>query len=175
MRLIDAFAEVTTRYRASVTMVGHGPLESALRDAIASRGLQSVVAIRGFVDQPDLPQLYAEHDLFVFPTLEDTFGIVLLEAMAAGLPVIASCFAGATSDYVVPDVTGWVMDPSSSNQIASTLADALKDRRTWGRLGGEARRRVEHESPAHAADGFVEAVKIAGRHAPVGSPVEAAA
>jgi glycosyltransferase involved in cell wall biosynthesis len=161
LQLLDAFERVGRRHAVSLTMVGHGPLEETLRGVIATRGLGPCVTVRGFVDQPELPALYAEHDLVAFPTLEDTFGIVLLEAMAAGLPVIASCFAGATRDFVEVGKSGWIMNPSSADGIVGALGDALNARASWPDFGAAARKRVEETSPRQAAEAIVRACDIA--------------
>lgn len=161
MQLLDAIDRIGGRHAVQLTIVGHGPLETDLRTAIATRSLEGSVTLRGFVDQPELPALYAEHDLFVFPSLEETFGVVLLEAMAAGLPAIASRTAGATCDFVDPGKTGWTMDPSTPDGIARALEEALASRRLWPDLGAEARRRMEARSPRLAAEGLVRAVEIA--------------
>jgi glycosyltransferase involved in cell wall biosynthesis len=160
LQLLDAVAGFE-RDGVSLTMVGHGPLEVTLRDVIRARALGSRVSVRGFVDQAELPELYAEHDLFAFPTLEDTFGIVLLEAMAAGLPVIASCFAGATHDFVEHERSGWIIDPSSADGIARALRHALDARDSWPRLGTVARQRVEQTPPRWAAHRLIRALDIA--------------
>jgi len=78
-----------------LTMVGTGSDESRLR-ALADK-LGIAAAWRGFVDQPDLPPLYGEADAFAFPTLDDPFGMVLLEAAASGLPLIVPDRGGVTS------------------------------------------------------------------------------
>jgi glycosyltransferase involved in cell wall biosynthesis len=161
LQLLDAVASVGRRDAVTLTMVGDGPLDDTLRNAIEAKGLGPCVTMRGFVDQPALPELYAEHDLFAFPTLEDTFGIVLLEAMAAGLPVIASCFAGATRDFVEIGRNGWIMDPLSADGIGRALRDALDARDSWPDLGATARQRVEQTPPQSAACGIVRALGIA--------------
>jgi glycosyltransferase involved in cell wall biosynthesis len=160
LQLLDAVADIEGD-GVTLTMVGHGPLEVTLRDVIAARALGSRVSMRGFVDQPELPDLYAEHDLFAFPTLEDTFGIVLLEAMAAGLPVIASCFAGATHDFVEHEKSGWIIDPLSADGIVGALRHALDVRASWPQLGTVARQRLEQTPPRWAAHGLIRALDIA--------------
>jgi Glycosyltransferase len=162
LQLLEAVERVGRDHAVNLTMVGHGPLEETLRSAIAARGLESCVTLRGFVDQPELPALYAEHDLFIFPSLEEVFGVVLLEAMAGGVPAIASCFAGATPDFVEPGKNGWIMDPSSADGIARALEDALNERDSWPDLGAAARKRLEKSSPRRAAEEIVRALDIAG-------------
>src|SRR4029078_12686329 len=76
---------------------------------------------RGFVDQPGLPSVYAEADVFAFPTLDDPFGIVVLEAAASGLPIVASPFAGATLDLVEDGRSGFVVSPDDRDAWARAL------------------------------------------------------
>ena len=94
-------------------MAGVGPEETRLRSLAGALGIS--VTWRGFVDQPDLPRLYAEADAFAFPTLDDPFGVVLIEAAAAGLPLVASPFGGATEDLVRDGVNGFVIDPTADD------------------------------------------------------------
>ena len=75
-------------------VVGSGPEEAALRALTADLGLVEAVEFLGFVDQPGLPAVYEAADAFAFPTLDDPFGVVLLEAAASGLPLVASPFGG---------------------------------------------------------------------------------
>jgi glycosyltransferase involved in cell wall biosynthesis len=161
LQLLDAVANLRDRDAITLTVVGHGPLEGEVRSVITARSLESCVTLRGFVDQPELPSVYAEHDLLVFPSLEEVFGLVLLEAMAAGLPVIASCFAGATRDLVDDGSTGWIMDPSAADGIVSALEEALASRRLWPDLGARARQRAQECSPQLAAERIVHALTIA--------------
>ena len=161
LQLLDAVQRLQEDHMITLTIVGHGPLENALRSAISERQLESTVVMRGFVDQPSLPKLYAEHDLFVFPTMSDGFGVVLLEAMAAGLPVVASRFAAATHDFVEPNSNGWIMDPSTSEGIVAALGDALAARGSWTEIGAAARRTMEEASPRRAAEEIIRAVELA--------------
>lgn len=161
LELLHAIAQLRSDHQVTLTLVGHGPLEDALRNTIAAYNLDSCVHLRGFVDQAALPQLYAEHDLFVFPSLEDTFGVVLLEAMAAGVAPVASRLAGATNDFVAHGLNGWVIDEISVTGIAAALSDALMARTTWDKVGNAARRKVEEQSPQRVANEILRAVNLA--------------
>lgn len=154
--LLDALAEVHTDHEFVLTIVGSGPQRAEIEQRISELGLADSVHWAGFVDQPDLPELYAEHDLFVFPTLEDTFGVVLIEAMAAGLPPVASRLAGATPDHVEEGVNGWTMDPRSKQSMVAALRTALDERPRWPEMGGRARTTVRTSSPAASATRIID-------------------
>lgn len=103
---------------ASFLVVG-GRLPEDLRDTLMERGMHFVDV--PFVQPRDLYLYYALSDVFVFPSLEDEWGIVLNEAAAAGLPIIASKFAAATIDLVEDNVNGFVIDPYDSSQVVTAI------------------------------------------------------
>ena len=140
-------------------MVGDGPEEQPLRALADAQGLP--VRWEGFVDQPELPALYADADVFAFPTLDDPFGMVLLEAAAAGLPVIASPHAGATADFVRDGVNGFVVEPTDTDAMAAAIARLGRDPRLRARMGEAAHTGTLGRSPATSATGYVQAVEAA--------------
>ena len=79
--------------------------------------------------------MYAEADVFAFPTLDDPFGIVVLEAAAAGLPVVASPFGGATLDLIEDGRNGFVIDPNDIVGWARALIRLGEDPSLRQRLG----------------------------------------
>lgn len=113
-RLRRSHAEV------SLLIVGDGPDRLSYEE----RALKlKNIHFAGFVQMEQLPQFLALADVFLFPTLNDPFGAVLSEAMAAGLPVVSSIYAAATRDLVEDGVTGFSIDPTD---IASSTATILK-------------------------------------------------
>jgi glycosyltransferase involved in cell wall biosynthesis len=155
-RLLRAAAAAAAEASLRVVLVGSGPEEPALRRL--ARELRLDVEFRGFVDQPDLPAVYAEADVFTFPTLDDPFGIVVLEAAASGLPLVASPFGGATPDVVRDGVNGFVVDPRDTGAWARALAALAHDPALRTRLGAAARAAVRDRTPERAADGYAAAV-----------------
>jgi glycosyltransferase involved in cell wall biosynthesis len=143
--------------------VGSGPEEPRLRELAADLGLGTDVEFRGFVDQPELAAVYAEADIFAFPTLDDPFGIVVLEAAAAGLPVVASPFGGATLDLIEDGHNGFVIDPNDIVGWACALTRLADDPSLRQRLGSRAHQVTLTRTSAHAAEGYVEAVHSALR------------
>jgi glycosyltransferase involved in cell wall biosynthesis len=161
---VDLLVRGVARARAGGTAVtltvgGSGPEDARLRSLAAA--LEVPVSWRGFVDQPDLPPLYAEADAFALPTLDDPFGIVVLEAAAAGLPLIASPFAGATEDFVVDGVNGFVVDPSDEAALADAIARLAAQPDLRARMGEAAHEASRTRTPEAAAHGYLEAVEAA--------------
>jgi len=88
--LIDAFAGVRRRgVRATLVIAGEGPQEAVLRARVAELALQDCVVFTGAVAPAQLGALYRAADAFVFPSTSETQGLVLIEAMAHGVPVVA--------------------------------------------------------------------------------------
>lgn len=105
---------------------GTGQEGNRLRQLVKKKGLGDHVRFLGFVPQEELPGYYALADVFVFPSTFETFGIVLVEAMAAGIPVVAAR-AGAIPEIVVDGETGFLVQPLSPESMAVRLRSLLEN------------------------------------------------
>ena len=93
--LLKAWVAIVAEYpTAKLWIAGTGSLETTLKQMVATLGLQNHVQFLGFVSQAEVHALMEAADLFVLPSREEPFGIVLLEAMAHGLPIVASKVGG---------------------------------------------------------------------------------
>jgi glycosyltransferase involved in cell wall biosynthesis len=112
--LLEAFAQVEKFMpAANIVLIGDGPLETSLREQVSALGLNDKVVFCGFVNEAS--RYYKAFDVFVLTSTVETFGVVLLESMVAGVPVIASRVGG------VPEVVGSVgllFDSGSADQLA---------------------------------------------------------
>ena len=163
-RLLRAVARAQARGAdIALEILGSGPDEDALR-ALARDLDVPGVSFGGFVDPAALPERYAAADAFAFPTLEDPFGFVLLEAMAAGLPVIASPRAGATEDLVQDGKNGLVADPDDTVATADALVRLAADSELRARLGRAAHAATLDRTPDAAASGYIRAIAHSLEH-----------
>jgi glycosyltransferase involved in cell wall biosynthesis len=126
LRLVQALPAVRAAVPgAQLVLPGaRTPYEDELRAEAARLGLGGAVAFPGYVDDADLEGLYAEAAAFAFPSLNEGFGMPVLEAMARGVPVVAAA-AGA-----LPEVAGdaaLLVDPSSTEELASATVRVLTD------------------------------------------------
>lgn len=112
---------------ARLSVVGRGPLDKQARRTVAELGISSSVEFLGPASPDDLPRLYAGCDVYCAPSLGgETLGIVLLEAMASGTPVVASRIPGY--DETVRDgVDGILVPPDEPEALASALVGLLAD------------------------------------------------
>jgi len=92
----------------------------------------------GFLSRERLAELYADADLFVFPSPTETCGLVALEAMASGLPVIGAA-AGGIRESIMPGITGHLIEPGNPNEFATAIQSLVKDRERREAMGQAAR------------------------------------
>jgi glycosyltransferase involved in cell wall biosynthesis len=157
--LLEAFGALQARDvgEVSLLIVGDGSDEDELRGRARAQGLRNAVFC-GFQGEDVLPRLYAASDVFVFPTLGDPFGMVVLEAMACGLPVVATTAAGEISDRVVDGVNGFLVAPGSSDQLLERMTVLARDEDLREAMGAASVDKVARQSPDAWADAFERAL-----------------
>jgi glycosyltransferase involved in cell wall biosynthesis len=133
---------------AKLLIIGTGPQEGALRALAASAGVQHKVEIRGRVS--DLQPWFRQASIFVLPstTRAEAFGIVQLEAMGAGLPVINTNLESGVPEVSVHGQTGFTVPPGNSEALAEALRTLLEREDLRREFGARARARVEAEFTA---------------------------
>jgi glycosyltransferase involved in cell wall biosynthesis len=123
-------------------IVGDGPQVAYLRETLAREGLEDRVEFIGWAGPAELVTEYRRASLFVFPSRHEGMPNALLEAMASGLPVIATQIAG-NEELVVPGETGILVPPDDPDALREALRGLLVDASERERMGRAARRRVE--------------------------------
>lgn len=165
--LLEAYA----RYRKSagrevwaLVLSGAGPLEDELRQLARRLAIEADVIFPGFVQYSDLPVFYGLAGALVLPSVVDQWGLVVNEAMAAGLPVLVSSRCGCVPELVREGHNGFVFDPAELFQLACQLnAVATMDPFARATMGRRSQEIVAEFSPAAFAQGIEAAV--AGAHA----------
>jgi glycosyltransferase involved in cell wall biosynthesis len=113
----------------------------------------------GFRNQSELPAIYAAADVLVLPSdRQETWGLVINEAMAAGLPVIASDAVGCVPDLITPGVTGDRFPTGDVDALAAALRALIDDPTRGPRMAAGAVARISEYSAGRAAAGVMEAV-----------------
>jgi glycosyltransferase involved in cell wall biosynthesis len=134
--LIAALAALRERVDARLFILGAGDHESAIRDQITSLGLSGVATLCGFKSNPW--RYLARADVFVLTSTYEGFGNVLVEAMACGVPVVATASAG-TREVVEDGVNGLLVEAHTATAVAAALERILADRSLRERLAAGAR------------------------------------
>lgn len=150
--------------RAVIAYVGEGEARASLEAALARTGVRGRIV--GFANQSELPAWYAASDLFVLPSEHETWGLVVNEAMAAGLPVVASDLVGSSYDLVVGRGTGAVHRAGDPASLAEALRPLVADRAARAAASERARAVVAGYDVSVTAAGIVQALQAAaGRRA----------
>jgi glycosyltransferase involved in cell wall biosynthesis len=127
--LIRAFAMVLERYpQAELRLVGHGlAAEDPIVEWARSRRLDANITFVGPVDRADIANEYARASIFCHASLEESHGVSIIEALHAGLPVIAGKHSGAVPWTLFEGQAGRLVDVRDPAAIAAAVADALDD------------------------------------------------
>lgn len=137
---------------AELVLVGEGPQAAELREVALSIEGPLRVRFAGEVAFDALAERYRAADLLVLPTLADEWGLVVNEAMAAGLPVLGSVYSQAVTELVEDGRTGWWYDPERPGSLATKLDEIRRLGRDGIRCRGEAARtRVARLTPESMA------------------------
>lgn len=138
-------------------IAGEGPLRSDLGQLPVPSQLR--LTFLGSVAHDKLPELYAQAGLFVFPTLSDEWGMVVNEALAAGLPVLGSVYSQAVEELVREGITGWTFRPDRPNEVRQALDRALlTPTSALTKLREICRQAVGHLRPSDGAERLLRAI-----------------
>jgi glycosyltransferase involved in cell wall biosynthesis len=148
--LIRAVAAVADRFpHLKVVLIGDGELLPAIRDQALAAGIGSRVVFLG--TRRDVPEILAASDSFVLPSLWEGLSVALVEAMASGLPVIATGVSG-TDQVMIDGVTGWLVAPADAAALATAISDVLSDPARAERMATAARARARSFSALGQAE-----------------------
>jgi 1,2-diacylglycerol 3-alpha-glucosyltransferase len=158
--LLEAYARLKAQIRANIGLVFAGT-GAANRELVerAARIVPGTIQFLGFVHREHLPEVYALADGLIFPTHSDPWGLVVNEAMACSLPVVATNVAGCAIDLVRDGWNGFVVPPSKVSELAVAMASLAEDSERRMEMGIRGKERIAANSPAAWAKGIVEAVE----------------
>lgn len=127
--LIDAMRRLVVNRKDILCLIaGAGPLKGWLQKKIDDLELGGHVKLMGLVSRRDISTLINTCDLFVLPSLSESFGIVQIEAMACGKPVVATR-NGGSEEIIISDEFGYLVDPADDMELAEKISRALD--REW--------------------------------------------
>lgn len=156
--LLDAWNRMSAD--ATLALAGHGSLESAVRARVSS-GSMPPVEVFGHLDRDDLVAEYARADALVFPSLTDPWGLVINEAMAAGLPVVTTTAPGAVDDLVEDGENGMVVAPASADALLDALTCLAAEPDVRLAMGSRSVQRIARFEPGVWAEAVREAAYAA--------------
>ncbi|MBI2954269.1 MAG: glycosyltransferase [Chloroflexi bacterium] len=144
---LQHLVEAMKMIRGHLVLVGSGPLEEKVRSQVAASGLGDRIHLVGEVGDQELAAYYHSCDVFVLPASQrsEAFGIVQLEAMACGKPVVCTEIGTGTSWVNIHKETGLVVEPANPTALADAINSLVEDAALRRRLGRNARERVRRE------------------------------
>jgi rhamnosyl/mannosyltransferase len=142
---VQLLIEAMAKCPGTLVLIGEGPLEAELRQRTVALGLQDRVLFVGPVSDDELPAYYRASDVFVLPSVAKTeaFGVVQVEAMAAGLPVVSTNLPTGVPWVNQDGLTGLVVEPGDAAALASAIGALLGDADLRSRLARQAAARAE--------------------------------
>lgn len=159
--LLEAFRSVASANpSAALLLVGNGPLKETILSQRDAYGLRDRIVIHDFVQKTDLPRYYAAADLFVLPSFYDTYGVVINEAMACGLPVVTTDRVGAAHDLVQEGVNGMVVPAGDVSALAGAIERILRDTSLGLALGKHSQRIIAGWTVELAAQNFAKCLEM---------------
>lgn len=141
--------------KCRVLILGNGLLEEEMIELLEKYNIE--YSYPGFISQEDLPIYYAQAKLFLFPTRNDPWGVVVNEAMASGMPVITCSNAGVANDLVIDNFNGYVL-PLLEKVWADKIVEIFNCSDEYCRLSENALKHVQTYSFENAAKGIIDAV-----------------
>jgi len=154
--LLKAMPRILQRHTVELNIIGTGPRLDEYTTLARTLGLGRAVHFLGFIDPSDLPAHYARADLFALPSARESFPLVLLEAMASGLPVVATA-VGGVPEMVVDGETGLLVPPDDPGALAEAVNSLLDDPERMRAMGEKGRDTVrEHYTWDKVAERMAE-------------------
>jgi glycosyltransferase involved in cell wall biosynthesis len=145
--LLQALAQIPAAGRPRLVISGNGPMRAQWEALSRSLELNDQVSFLGNVPDADLPALYRSADLFVLPSTSraESFGMVLVEAMASGLPCVTTEIGSGTSYVVQHGTTGFVVPPCAPQALAQAITRLVEDPGLRSQMGLAGRERALRE------------------------------
>lgn len=154
--LFHALSYVKGNYH--LTLVGDGDKKEALISLAEKLKLIDCITFTGYLEGTPLKEIYHTHDIFILPTREDCFGLVILEAMCASMPVISSCYADGAYDLIQDNVSGLMINPYQTEDFAHSIDLLLSDSGKVQYMGNNAYSRAQNYEFDIVSKGFWDAI-----------------
>jgi L-malate glycosyltransferase len=143
--LLSAMEQVIkTHPNIYLTMAGQGSMTEALKNQARQLGIDDHVDFCGFVEHDQVYSFLSGHDILVMPSLQEAFGVAILEASAAGLPVIASDIGGVP-EVLIHEKTGLLVPPGDTDKLAQAIIRLADNADLRKQMGAAGRKLVEEK------------------------------
>lgn len=157
--LLHAFSEIRIP-DVSLLLLGYGTEETYIRTFMRDHPELSI-ALAPHVEVNRMPEYYGIADIFVLPSWEETWGVVVNEAMASGLPVIVSDKVGCEPDLVHSGENGYIFNSGKHAELRDCIIRLLVDKKLRLHMGKNSKRLIRSVVPSSAAEQFITSIHYA--------------
>ena len=155
--LLNALAKVKSEY--SLYLAGEGEEKEQLQKHAENLQILDKVHFLGQLKREELLEHYADSDLFVLPTREDCFALVILEAICAGLPVVCSKCADGAYDLIEEGKSGFITDPYHAEEFAKCIEAILENKELRENMQKQSAQIIDKFRFSNVAKGYMDAIK----------------
>lgn len=155
--LFKALVRVKSDYE--LYLAGDGDAADSLKKLAEDMGITHKVHFLGMLDRQELVKHYADSDLFVLPTRQDCFALVILEAMCSALPIVCSKYAEGACDMIVEGENGFVIDPYDEEAFAACMEKLLKNPELRKEMQTKSDDIIEKFRFSNVAKGYMAAIE----------------
>lgn len=156
-----AYRQVASECAWELVLCGDGDLRPAIEDLIAKLGLNDCVHLTGFLQQEEMLPYFAHAGCFIHASIQEEWGLVVNEAMAAGLPVLVSNRCGCFNELVIEGVNGFGFDPENSAQITDLMVKISSGQVDLELMSHASLTQIDKFSPQLFATGLMAAIEYA--------------
>ncbi len=165
--LISAYAQYrqeSSNLLWDLVLSGDGELRPQIEKQINELGLTEFVHLPGFLQQEELLPYFAHANCFIHASVQEQWGLVVNEAMAAGLPVLVSNRCGCFEDLVIEGVNGFGFDPTNQQALTQLMLKMSSGQIDLAQMGEASLQHIQKYSPDYFAQGLMQAVEYSLTH-----------
>ena len=151
----------STRKPWRLVVLGDGPCAPALKAQAQALGISPLLSMPGFIQYSELPAYHGLAGAFVLASTSEQWGLVVNEAMAAGLPVLVSDRCGCAPDLVESGGNGFVFDPGDEGDLAGRMGEISRDKPARAAMAARSRWIIRRWSTGRFARGLLAASAVA--------------
>ncbi|OVE67768.1 hypothetical protein CCS79_12490 [Clostridium diolis] len=159
--LLKALSKINYDYK--LIIAGDGDELCKLKHYTRELEMESKVNFTGFLQREELKKYYSSSSLFVLPTLGDCYGLVILEAMCASLPVIASIYADGAKDLIEEGKNGYIIDPYDTENFTKIIEELMNNNNLLEYLSKNAYLKTSKFKFSEISIPFVNAINLAAK------------
>lgn len=167
LNLIESYSQYRQSAREKawdLVLCGDGELREQIKAKIIELNLQNFIHLPGFLQQEQMLTYFAHANCFVHASTTEQWGLVVNEAMAAGLPVIVSERCGCFEDLVIEGVNGYGFNPENKEQLTQLMTEISSENIDLQEMGQASFEHIKNYSPDYFATGLKQAVEYAISH-----------